>query len=96
MDKPYKPNMDVIDRLYNCYSSGDNIQTGMGLLYCRKGKPHDRITNLNITVSGRRPSHSDMHHHRVAKWLLNIPDDLEDSYAHIEKDGSVTYEARKR
>ena len=96
MDEPYKPNMDVIERLYNCYSKGDKVQTGMGMLYGRKGKPHDRIINLDVTISGRHPSHSNLHHYKVAHWLFTIPDDLEDSYAHIENKGTATYEAKKK
>ncbi len=94
MDKPYLPNMNVIERLYNCYSKGDSVQTGMGVLYGRTIKGHERITNLCLKISGRKPSHSDMHHYKIAKWLFTIPADMGNSYIYLEKDGSVSYEAQ--
>jgi len=95
MDKPYKPNMNVIERLFNCYSKGDNIQTGLGLLYDRKIKGHERISNLSITLQGSKPSHSDLHHYKVARWLFDTPQDITDCKVHIAKNGDVTYEAKK-
>ncbi len=95
MDKPYLPNMDVIDRLYSCYSKGDRVQTGLGVLYGRKVSGHERITNCGVTISGRHPSHSDLHHYKVAQWLLSIPDDMQDCRVNLEKGGKVTYGDKK-
>lgn len=67
------PDMLVIDKFYNLFSFGDIIQPVHGL-HKRVFLEHKRITNIAIQIDDLHPSHSDLHHLVVGKYLLAIPD----------------------
>ena len=80
----YPINFDYVQQLYNFYSSGDLIQSVAG--YYTKEYPvkyaQNRITNLQITLeksgyfASEHPTHIQLHHEEIAKWLLFIPEQL--------------------
>ena len=78
----HKLNMDVITSAYNFYSDGDYIQSVAGT-HSKTHPQHDRISNICITIknSGHlnsgKPTHSEMHHKTLARWLLFIPEELQ-------------------
>ncbi len=76
MQTPYEPNMKVIWRAFHCYSLGDNIQTGLGMLYDRIMPKQDRLVNLRFMFNDGDPSHSQMHDPTIATWLLSMPEEL--------------------
>ena len=83
----YSPNMSIIKTLYNLYSSNDFIQPVLGY-YHQSLTNYERIINLQITLKGKSPSHSNLHDPAIARWLLSIPERIEPSINKInfEKD----------
>jgi pimeloyl-ACP methyl ester carboxylesterase len=69
----YYPDMDIITYVYNFFSRADNVQPVFGA-FGREFTPHKRIANLRITIEGKEPGHSDLHHIVIARWLPFIPD----------------------
>jgi hypothetical protein len=80
--KNYAPNMDIINHVYNFYSPGDKIQSILGF-YKQSIKNLERTVNFKVTIDDgiehQCPSHEDMHHPLIARWLLSIPDILKES-----------------
>ena len=78
----YKLNMNVIEVAYNIYSQGDFIQS-VGGTYDKIYPTQPGITNLEITIKNSgllnsgTPTHSELHHELLAKWLLFIPEQLQ-------------------
>ncbi len=64
----YLPNMSVIHYLYNLFSFEDLIQTVLGISG-REYPEHKRIANLRVFINGKEPSHSELHHTLIGKWL---------------------------
>lgn len=78
--KKYPPNMKTIKYLCNLFSQRDNIQPVFGL-YNQIIYKIERTVNLQITiddedVEGGHPTHCQMHHNIIAKWILSIPNNL--------------------
>ncbi|MBX9830530.1 alpha/beta fold hydrolase [Candidatus Babeliales bacterium] len=77
----FMPNMKVIKHVYNLYSHGDLIQPVLGF-FQRALPTHERIANLSVTIKNTgiipsdQPSHAQLHHPLVARWLLCIPHEL--------------------
>ncbi len=71
----YFPDMDVITNVYNLYSRADKIQSVFGT-FGREFTAHKRIANLRVTIEGKEPGHSDLHHPVIARWIPYIPDYL--------------------
>lgn len=69
----YAPNMNIIKRLYNLFSFDDMIQPLFGIAL-REFQPHERITNLCVTIDGRLPNHSMLHNPVIATGLLKLPE----------------------
>jgi hypothetical protein len=75
------PQMDVIGSVLNFYSTNDRVQQVLGL-YGRTLATHDRIANLEVTLSftrsgkkvNQKPGHSDLHNDCIGRWLLQIPE----------------------
>jgi hypothetical protein len=82
----YAPQMKVIKYLFNFYSRGDGIQSVAGF-YDKQYPAHERITNIELklkdskTQKDTNPSHRDIHHYTVGKWLLLIPFNLQEEKA---------------
>ena len=64
----YLPNMNVIHYVYNLFSFEDLIQTVLGISG-REYPDHKRIANLRVFINGKEPTHSELHHALVGKWL---------------------------
>lgn len=71
----YFPDMDVITNVYNFYSRADMVQSVFGT-FGREFTNHRRIANLRITIEGKEPGHSDLHHPVIARWIPSIPEEL--------------------
>lgn len=79
----YPINFSCVQQLYNFFSSGDFIQSVAGN-YAKEypKKKENCITNLKITLeksgyfASEHPTHTQLHHHEIAKWLLFIPEQL--------------------
>ncbi|HEY0894576.1 MAG TPA: hypothetical protein VGE32_16055, partial [Cellvibrio sp.] len=72
------PDMSVIDKFYNLFSFGDQIQRVHGI-YNRCFGPHDRMTNIAVMLDQLHPSHTALHDPAVGKYLLMIPGVLQKS-----------------
>ncbi len=66
--KKYKPCMDKISYVYNMFSFKDYVQTVFGT-YERVLPEHERIMNVEITINGTQPGHSELISEVLAKWL---------------------------
>jgi hypothetical protein len=73
----FAPCMHTIRHLYNFYSSGDQVQTVFGL-FGRTYAHHERIANIHVTIDNKQPSHQELHHDLIARWILDIPKSLKD------------------
>jgi hypothetical protein len=71
----YLPDMDIVQHVYNLFSSADLIQQVFGL-YEREFPKHPRIANLRVLINDIDPGHSELHHAVIAKWLPLLPDPL--------------------
>jgi hypothetical protein len=66
--KWYNPCMEKISYIYNMFSFKDCVQTVFGS-YERVLPEHERIFNLQITINGKQPGHSELISQTVATWL---------------------------
>jgi hypothetical protein len=64
----YGPNMEVIKYVYNFISFEDIIQPVVGF-FAREQPCHERIANVRITINGKEPDHTNLHHEIIGKWL---------------------------
>ena len=64
----YKPNMEKISYIYNMFSFKDYVQTVFGT-YERTLPEHEKVMNLQITIHGIQPGHSELISETVAKWI---------------------------
>lgn len=71
----YMPNMRIIGYFYNLFSFNDLVQPVFGM-FSREYPAHERIANLFITIDGKEPRHSELHHPLVAQWIPSIHEDL--------------------
>ncbi len=69
-EEVYKPNMNIIKRLYNLYSLNDGIQTI--LAYKRIFKSQPGIFNIRTFIENKEPTHSQMHDPAIGKWLFYL------------------------
>jgi len=67
----YMPDMNIVGHLYNLFSFGDIVQPVLGA-FSRVYPQHERIANISITVHGKEPSHTELHHSAVARWLPQL------------------------
>lgn len=74
----YLPNMSVIDYFYNLYSYADIIQPVLGA-FTRVYPFHERRANISVTLNGKEPSHTTLHHPIIAKWIVSLHDHLHSS-----------------
>ena len=99
--KHYMPQMHVIKNLFNIYSNADIIQPVIGL-FKRKYPEHKRIVNLSIFIEQTgwtqqdTPTHTQIHHPLLAKWILSIPENLgQDKVGNFEnfnyQDGTISF-----
>lgn len=71
------PHMEIINTLILLYSDGDSIQSVLGTF--QKHYPtHQRRSNLKVKLHlapnhTSAPSHTDLHHTLIGRWLLCIP-----------------------
>lgn len=78
------PNMNTINYVYNLFSFQDFVQPIGGA--CGRVQPnHPRITNMGITINGKEPGHTDMHHYAIGLWLANA-----DKHMHLQNDQGFT------
>lgn len=74
------PHMETIKKMILLYSDGDMIQPVLGMF--EKSYPHhDRRANVKVKLytsgqSCKAPSHTDLHHPTIGRWLLCIPNIL--------------------
>lgn len=68
----YLPNMEVIGHFYNLFSITDIFQTGLGA-FTRVYPPAERIFNIRVTINGKSPTHSKIHHPTVGSWIPLLP-----------------------
>lgn len=74
------PHMETIKNMILLYSDGDMIQPVLGMF--EKSYPHhNRRANVKVKLytsdqNGKAPSHTDLHHPSIGKWLLCIPNIL--------------------
>ncbi len=64
----YMPNMDAIDYFYHLFSFQDFVQPVFGF-FERQYPVHERIANLCVTINGKQPSHCELHHPIIARWI---------------------------
>ncbi|HEV2916507.1 MAG TPA: alpha/beta hydrolase [Candidatus Babeliales bacterium] len=93
----YKPNMDVINYVYNLISFEDMVQPVIGF-FGREQPHHERIANMRITIHNKEPNHTDLHHPIVGSWLVYLDTILhthtkEDSFIHFtyQKPGTIHF-----
>lgn len=67
----YMPDMAVIDYFYNLFSLVDFVQPVLGL-FNRVYPPHERMVNLRTVINDREPSHCDIQHPAIARWLPSL------------------------
>ncbi len=71
------PSMEIIKHMILLYSDGDFIQPVLGMF--EKTYPaHQRCSNVKVKLyasgqTGKAPSHADLHHPVIGRWLLCIP-----------------------
>ena len=63
----YRPNMLVIEKLYNLFSFNDGIQTIFDSKRVFTKQPG--IVNLRVMVDGQEPTHTTLHCPIIAAWL---------------------------
>jgi len=63
----YRPNMDIIENLYNLFSFNDTVQNIFD--YKRVFEHQPGIMNMRVLVNGREPTHTDIHSATIAAWL---------------------------
>jgi hypothetical protein len=71
----YMPDMRAITYFYNLFSFNDFVQPVFGL-FGREYPEHDRIANLFVTINGKEPRHSELHHPLIAQWIPSLHEDL--------------------
>lgn len=98
----YAPNMNIIQHVYNLFSFNDMVQPLFGIAL-REFHPHERITNICVTIDSKLPSHSMLHHPTIAHGILKIPKIIpQESFSlpgiiHFTNQGIPVYELdRKR
>jgi hypothetical protein len=101
----YMPQMHVVKHVLNLYSKGDWIQTVLGF-FKRTYPKHSRIANLEVSIKenetnssskSKKPSHAQMHHKLIARWILSIPEELKNEtvggFENFEfENGSIHFE----
>lgn len=75
--KEYQPNMNSIHYLYHFFSFQDFVQPVFGL-FERQHPEHERIANINVHINGKQPSHSELHHPLIAKWIPHLHTQLQE------------------
>ncbi len=79
----YKPEMDVIERVYSLYSLGDHVQTVGGMYQQTFPKDFERVYNVRVQfknsglLGSDDPTHSALRYPIVAQWILQLSDILE-------------------
>lgn len=76
------PNMGIVGAFINLYSAGDLVQA-VGGIFNRKYKSCQRLTNLEVMMQKdskavQRPSHNQMHDAIIGRWILHIPESLQE------------------
>jgi len=69
------PMMHVIRNFYNMFSFSDKVQRVLGF-FDRIFVHHPRIANLALVLDNKAPSHSQLHHKEIGRWLLFIHEHL--------------------
>jgi hypothetical protein len=94
----FLPNREIIGHTYIFSSFKDHVQR-VGDAFDRFYPAHqDHITNLHTTLSGKNPSHGEMHHPSIARWLLSTPMfiDRNHRYYHIHFDTNPSSNIRPK
>jgi hypothetical protein len=69
----FLPNKEIIEHTFILSSFKDHVQRVGGAFDRFYPEHHYHITNLHCTLKGNNPSHSNMHHPAIGKWLLSVP-----------------------
>ena len=69
----FLPNNEIIGHTFILSSFRDHVQRVGGAFDRFYPEHHHHITNLHCTLKGNNPSHSNMHHPAIGKWLLSVP-----------------------
>jgi hypothetical protein len=90
----YSPNMDIIDYVYNLFSFGDIVQPIFNKWH-RVFSPHERIANLEVTINGQEPDHSQIHDPLVGASLPTLDLKLRAAHGNIlfHEPGSLHFHA---
>lgn len=67
------PDMWVIDKFYNLFSFGDIVQPIQGM-FNRCFADHERLANISVVLNGACPSHTNLHHSLLGRYILKIPE----------------------
>jgi hypothetical protein len=83
--REYKPDMRVINNVYNIISFEDMVQPVVGF-FEREQPLHERIANIRITIDGKEPDHAELHNTIVGKWFIYL-----DQCLHTEERGNFVH-----
>jgi hypothetical protein len=72
----YKPNMNIIKKLYNLFSFADRVQPVLGI-FGRTFPDHPRIANMRLVLDGKEPGHIEFCTELMAQWLPYIHEKLD-------------------
>ncbi|MBS1988165.1 hypothetical protein JST56_04190 [Candidatus Dependentiae bacterium] len=71
------PHMEIIKNMILFYSDGDLVQPVLGIFEKtypdHKNRVNIKVRLYNSDSKGKTPSHSDLHHPTIGRWLLCIP-----------------------
>jgi hypothetical protein len=79
-EETYPPNMDSIEKILNFYSLNDEVQTLWAWKRIFQDQPG--IHNIQLFLNNHEPTHAEMHHCLIARWItyitnLTIPKEAE-------------------
>lgn len=102
----YAPNMKIIKHLYNFYSDGDKLFQKLLIFYKQTIDNLERVVNLQVMIEDpweiKHPSHTQMHDPMIAKSILYIPEELQQSKSggfenfSSQYNGIITFRENKR
>jgi hypothetical protein len=67
----YKPDMRVINYLYNIISFEDMVQPVIGF-FGREQPAHEHSANIRVTIDGKEPDHFELYGVVMGKWLVYL------------------------
>jgi Lipase (class 3) len=97
----YKPDMRVINYLYNIISFEDMVQPVIGF-FGREQPVHEHSANIRVTIDGKEPDHFELRGVVMGKWLVHLDQmfcaQIHEDNAHyfFEKPGVIHLSTHKK